>query len=68
MLAPSMETRGFSLSFAGRAGLAYTVQRAPAITGPWATLATVIVGDSGTGSYLDPDPPAGQAFYRTTYP
>jgi hypothetical protein len=63
-----METNGFRVSFAGRPGLAYTVQRAPAITGPWATLATVVVDDSGTGSYLDASPPAGQAFYRATYP
>jgi uncharacterized delta-60 repeat protein len=68
MLAPSMETSGFRVSFAGVPGLAYTVQRAPGLSGPWTAIGTVTVGNSGRGTYLDTNPPAGEAFYRTTYP
>jgi hypothetical protein len=67
MSPPSTGSGGVMVSFAGIPGLTYTVQRASTPVGPWTTLATVTVGESGIGLYLDPNP-AGEAYYRTTYP
>ena len=55
---------GVTVSFAGIPGLTYTVQRAPALAGPWSTMATVTVGDSGICACLDSNAPADKAFYR----
>jgi hypothetical protein len=68
MLPPSTEPGGIEISFAGIPGLTYTLQRAPTVTGPWNTIATVTVPDGGIATYLDASPPLGDAFYRTTYP
>jgi hypothetical protein len=68
MLPPSAEPGGIAISFAGIPGLTYSLQRAPTVTGPWTTIATVTVPDGGIATYLDATPPLGDAFYRTTYP
>jgi len=59
---------GYLVSFAGIQGRTYSVQRAPTVTGPWATIATVSAGLDGIGAFQDTDSPPGIAFYRTTYP
>ena len=68
MLTPSMGPDGVRVSFVGIPRLTYTVQWAPALTGPWTTIAPVTVGASGVGNYMDPNQRAGKVFYRTTYP
>ena len=68
MLPLSAIPGGCLVSFAGIPGRTYTVQRAPSLFGPWTTLATVTVESSGIGTYSDTSPPAGSAFYRTSYP
>jgi WD40 repeat protein len=67
MLRPAVGPDGVTVSFTGTAGVSYDLQRAPALTGPWSTIATVPVGDSGIGNSSDPDPTAGKAFYRTLH-
>jgi N-acetylneuraminic acid mutarotase len=68
MLAPSTGPGGVRISFAGSPGLTYSVLRAPTVAGSWTKIANVAVSSSGIGSYLDPRPPADEAFYRVTYP
>ena len=68
LLRPSMQPgSGITVSFVGTPAVTYTVQRAPALTGPWAPVGTVTVGQTGIGAYKDPSPPAGQTFYRTAH-
>jgi len=67
MLRPAMGAGGVTVSFTGTAGASYNVQRAPALTGPWSTIATVFVGDSGVGASPDPSPPTAKAFYRASH-
>ena len=59
---------GYRLRFAGIPGRSYDVQRAPAVDGPWATLATLVAPLHGIIEYLDANPPPGAAFYRTVAP
>ena len=59
---------GYQVSFAGVPGRTYTLQRATTSSGPWTTLASVTVASYGVGTYTDNSPPAGSAYYRTTYP
>jgi len=54
--------------FTGSAGQTYTVQRAPAVTGPWTPLGTATVNGGGTGSFTDSAPLSDAAFYRVVYP
>jgi hypothetical protein len=68
LLPPSIvSSGGITVNFVGTPTVAYTVQRAPTLTGPWAPLGTVTVGQTGMGAYKDPSPPTGQAFYRTVH-
>jgi len=55
---------GVRLRFTGESGRSYRIERAPAVTGPWTTLAT----PTAHIEYLDVNPPPGQAFYRTAQP
>jgi uncharacterized repeat protein (TIGR03803 family) len=59
---------GYLVSFAGIPGQTYSVQRAPAVTGPWATITMVTAGLNGIGAIQDTNSPPSTAFYRTTYP
>ena len=56
---------GVSLRFPGVAGHSYQVLRAPAVTGPWSTNATLTAVTNGVIEYLDTNAPPGSAFYRT---
>jgi hypothetical protein len=68
LLPPSMVPGGaITVNFVGTPAVTYTVQRAPALTGPWAAVGTVTVGQTGMGAYKDPSPPDGQTFYRTVH-
>ncbi len=65
VMSPPVQAAGnCRLRFSGLASRAYTIQRASAISGPWAAIGTVTSGVSGTGEFLDANPPPGAAFYR----
>jgi hypothetical protein len=68
MYPPVYTPGGLLVSFGGIVGRTYSVQRAPAVTGPWINIGPATVGPNGIGSFQDTNPPAGGAFYRTTYP
>ena len=59
---------GVHLRFTGVPGSIYTIQRAPAVNGPWSTINTQTAPASGLLEYLDAPPPPGSAFYRTVQP
>jgi hypothetical protein len=58
---------GYMVRFAGTPGRTYTVQRAPAVSGPWTPLATILVGPSGITSFTDTNPLPTAACYRVAY-
>ena len=68
MLPLSAISGGYLVSFAGIPGRTYSVQRAPTVTGPWTTIATVTAGTDGIGAIQDTNSLPSTAFYRTTYP
>jgi hypothetical protein len=68
MLPPGYTPGGLLVSFAGIVGRTYSVQRAPAVTGPWVSIGAANVGPTGIGSLQDTNPPLGSAFYRTAFP
>ena len=54
MLRPSVApSSGISVNFVGTPAVTYSVQRAPTLTGPWAPIGTVTVGQTGIGAYKD---------------
>jgi hypothetical protein len=59
---------GVRLRFTGAPGHSYAIERAPAVTGPWANLATPTAPPDGAVEHVDTHPPAGPAFYRTSAP
>ena len=56
------------LRFTGVAGGSYTLERAPAVTGPWSTLANPTAPLDGLIEYHETNPPPGGAFYRMVQP
>jgi hypothetical protein len=60
-------SNGYFIRFTGAPDVAYRLQRAADVTGPWDTLATLTAPASGAVEYHD-DPSPGQAFYRTVQP
>ena len=56
---------GYFVRFTGVPNASYEIQRAPAVDGPWTTIATVIAPVSGFVEYHDANPPPGKSFYRT---
>lgn len=54
--------------FTGTIGKTYTVQRAPAVTGPWSPLGTATTDGSGAATFTDSAPLSDAAFYRVVYP
>jgi len=61
-------TNGVKLRFEGIPGYTYTVERSPAVTGPWTAVGTFTVGDDAIAEFLDTHPPTGMAFYRALLP
>ena len=59
---------GSRLRFTGVPGRSYTIERAPAVTGPWTTLATPTTPPDGLIDYVDTNPPARTTFYRMVQP
>ena len=67
-LAIALAPEGIRLRFTGVPGHSYTIERAPAVTGPWTTNATPTAPISGQIEHIDTTPPPGQSFYRTVTP
>ena len=67
MLPSAFVNSGFQLNFSGYPGATYTLQRAESLAGPWVDLGSVTVDVSGSGTLVDSNPPAGNAFYRAVY-
>jgi fibronectin-binding autotransporter adhesin len=59
---------GIRIRFTGVPGQIYNIERAPNVTGPWSTNATLTASTNGIVEYTDTDPPPGSAFYRTSAP
>jgi hypothetical protein len=59
---------GVRIHFTGVPGRCYSIEHAPAVTGPWSTLATPTAPPGGLIEYVDTNPPAAAAFYRTVQP
>ena len=59
---------GVRLRFSGVADHSYQVLRAPAVTGPWITNATLTAITNGILEHIDTNAPPGSAFYRTAQP
>jgi hypothetical protein len=57
---------GIRICFTGVPGRIYNIERALAVTGPWSTIATTTAPPQGIVEYIDTNPPAGGAFYRTS--
>ncbi len=51
---------GRTLSWPFTAGTSFDIQRSTSLSAPWTNIARV----TGTGSFTDPAPPPGRAFYR----
>jgi len=49
-------------------GHRYNIERAPAITDPWSTLATPTAPLDGLIEYVNTNSPTAAAFYRTSAP
>jgi hypothetical protein len=58
----------FTITLSGIPGYTYSVQRATAVTGPWATVGSVFIPVGGVTTFYDPSPPPGIGFYRSAYP
>ena len=67
-LSIALDPAGIHLRFTGVASHAYNIERAPAVTGPWSTIATPTAPPGGLIEYTDTNPPPGTAFYRTSTP
>ncbi len=62
-------TGTFRVTFAGIPTYTYTVQWAPAATGPWTFLKTATAGTNGLFEVTDTElPPPPARYYRTVYP
>ena len=59
---------GYFLSFSGVPGSAYRLQRAPVLSGPWATSSPQTAPASGLIEFWDLFPLPGQGFYRSVQP
>lgn len=57
-----------TFTFAGLPGRQYSIWRALSVLGPWTNLVNVAASPTGLTQFADPNPPAGQAFYRTARP
>jgi len=68
MMLPIKQGGGWMIQFAGNPAFTYRVQRATSLTGPWTDLGPATPLESGIGTVADPNPPTGQAFYRTVTP
>jgi len=59
---------GYFICFNCIPDLAYRVQRATVVTGPWDTIDTQTAPASGLIEYHETNPLPNQAFYRTAQP
>jgi hypothetical protein len=55
---------GFHFYFTGSGGMPMNIERSTSLGGEWETVST----NNSSGYFLDPNPPAGRAFYRAVVP
>jgi hypothetical protein len=67
LLVPTPIAGGLQVSFTGYADRTYTIERAESLDGPWITIDSITVDGDGAGTFTDPDPPAGNAYYRAVF-
>ena len=67
MLPPITSPGALQLNFTGFADLGYTVERAESLEGSWTAIGNVITDDNGAASFIDRNPPAGNAFYGVVH-
>jgi hypothetical protein len=60
---PFVEEGQVTIEPVGTPNSTWSVWRALAPTGPWANAGSLTLDETGTGQYLDSDPPQGSAFY-----
>ena len=60
----SASNGAFHLRINAIADLTYCLERAPNVTGPWTTNATLTALTNGPVEFHDTNAPPGQAFYR----
>jgi hypothetical protein len=67
---PTLNNGVFSVQFAGVPGYTYSVQWAPAVTGPWTTFTNVTAGANGLFQVTEEvgEPGPSERYYRTIYP
>ena len=58
----------FNLRVTAAPSRTFTIERAPAINGPWAPVGTVTTDAEGKATYSDLTPPTGAGFYRVVKP
>ena len=59
---------GYVIQFIGAPDVAYRLERATNLNGPWTTLTTLVAPASGMLEFHDTTAPASEAFYRTAQP
>jgi hypothetical protein len=59
---------GYILGFNGVPTVAYRMQRAPSVSGPWSDLVTNTAPASGLIEYHETSPPPDATFYRPVQP
>ena len=60
-------TNGVRLRFGGNPAQRFTIERAPALSGPWTSITTRTAPSSTLLQYDDTNQPPAQAFYRTVH-
>ena len=64
----SLAGAAYIFTVTGAPNVAYRLQRAPSVNGPWETIAELTAPASGFLEFHDTTPLLGQAFYRTVQP
>jgi len=64
----ALDGRGLTLRVFGAASTVWRIQRAPAVTGPWADVGTLVLDSQGAGLFHDPNIPSTTGFYRAARP
>jgi hypothetical protein len=64
----SRTAQGYVITCPGIAGRDYQLQKAPTLSGPWTTVATVTAPEMGPVEFTDTEKPQPMAFYRVVLP
>ncbi len=64
----SRDATSATIQFSGTAGSTYTVLRSGTVNGTYSSVGTAVAQPDGSASFTDNASPAGQAFYRISFP